>query len=109
MSRVRKHDISNPGAKTKLTNRRCGECDNCQQADCGMCKFCKDKPRFGGPGRLKQSCIKRKCVRLGKPKASKSMKPNMKNQFYIIIGLTVNSQSNTSGPNVNDSNREGST
>ena len=31
MSRVRKHDISNPGAKIKLTNRRCGECDNCQQ------------------------------------------------------------------------------
>ena len=31
-------------------------------------KFCKDKPQFGGPGKLKQSCIKRKCLRLGKPK-----------------------------------------
>ena len=68
---LNKDGISNLGAKTKSTNRRCGQCANCQQADCGMCKFCKDKPHFGGPGRLNQPCIKRKCIRLGKPKPSK--------------------------------------
>lgn len=63
--------VISPGTKTKqTTNRRCGECENCQQVDCGICRFCKDKPRFGGPGRLKQSCIKRKCIRVGKSKPS---------------------------------------
>jgi len=27
----------------KQTNHQCGECENCQQVDYGMCKFCKDK------------------------------------------------------------------
>ena len=26
------------------------------------CRFCLDKPKFGGPGRLKQKCIERRCV-----------------------------------------------
>lgn len=47
-----------------MSRRRCGVCDNCKQADCGLCMYCRDKPRFGGPGRLKQSCLKRKCIRL---------------------------------------------
>ena len=25
------------------------------------CINCKDKPKFGGPGRKKQCCVKRKC------------------------------------------------
>ena len=66
-----KHGVSDLGAKTKSASRRCGECENCQQIDCGKCKFCKDKPRFGGPGRLKQSCIKRKCRIMGKSKSIK--------------------------------------
>lgn len=48
-----------------MSRRRCGVCDNCKQADCGLCMYCRDKPRFGGPGKLKQSCLKRKCTRLG--------------------------------------------
>ena len=39
----------------------CGSCDGCTRKDCGECKFCLDKPTFGGPGRLKQRCIKRHC------------------------------------------------
>lgn len=26
------------------------------------CRFCLDKPKFGGPGRLKQKCIERRCI-----------------------------------------------
>ena len=26
------------------------------------CRFCLDKPKFGGPGRLKQKCIERRCT-----------------------------------------------
>ena len=30
--------------KCRSTSHRCGACENCIKADCGMCKFCKDKP-----------------------------------------------------------------
>lgn len=30
--------------------------------DCGECKMCLDKPKYGGPGRKKQRCLKRQCV-----------------------------------------------
>ncbi len=43
---------------------RCGDCQGCtEQEDCGTCINCKDKPKFGGPGRKKQCCVKRKCKR----------------------------------------------
>ena len=38
---------------------RCGKCDGCATTDdCGRCKYCKDKKKNGGPGRLKKACIK---------------------------------------------------
>lgn len=39
---------------------RCGVCDNCLSNDCGKCKYCLDKPKFGGAGRLRQSCVRKK-------------------------------------------------
>ena len=45
-----------------LKRKRCGECEACQTDDCGGCKFCKDKAKFGGPNKLKQCCIKRRCL-----------------------------------------------
>ena len=41
---------------------RCGECSGCMASDCGSCKFCYDKPKFGGKGKKKKSCITRKCI-----------------------------------------------
>lgn len=41
---------------------RCKKCDACVRADCGECHFCKDMKKFGGPGRMKQSCIARQCT-----------------------------------------------
>ncbi|KAF6206136.1 hypothetical protein GE061_017361 [Apolygus lucorum] len=40
---------------------RCGVCEPCQQPDCGSCTNCKDMPKFGGTGKSKQGCVKRKC------------------------------------------------
>lgn len=34
--------------------------------DCRQCKFCKDLPKYGGPGRARQKCIKRQCLLLSK-------------------------------------------
>ena len=35
-------------------------CVNCLQKECGLCKFCKDKPKFGGKSVKKQLCQKKK-------------------------------------------------
>ncbi|KAL4228619.1 Histone-lysine N-methyltransferase [Mactra antiquata] len=41
---------------------RCKKCDGCRRQDCGECRHCKDKPKFGGPGILKQGCVLRRCT-----------------------------------------------
>ena len=41
---------------------RCQQCTACLREDCGQCKFCIDKPKFGGKGVKKQSCTKRRCL-----------------------------------------------
>jgi len=40
---------------------RCGKCDGCERDDCGTCKNCVDKPKFGGIGQRKQGCIMKHC------------------------------------------------
>jgi len=49
-----------PGNKRARTNR-CGQCVGCNRGDCGTCKNCRDKPKFGGPGIKKQACVRRSC------------------------------------------------
>ncbi|XP_073769563.1 lysine (K)-specific demethylase 2Bb isoform X2 [Danio rerio] len=41
---------------------RCRKCEACTRKECGECHFCKDMKKFGGPGRMKQSCIMRQCI-----------------------------------------------
>ncbi|KAL3827047.1 hypothetical protein ACHAXA_007554 [Cyclostephanos tholiformis] len=36
---------------------KCGECRACLREDCGKCSNCLDKPKFGGPNKLKQVCL----------------------------------------------------
>ena len=50
--------------KAALPRRRgrgCGGCPGCTRDDCGKCNYCKDKTKFGGPGRKKQRCSLRIC------------------------------------------------
>ena len=47
--------------KTSKT-MRCNSCTGCQRMDCGRCPNCRDKPKFGGAGVKKQSCIHRMCL-----------------------------------------------
>ncbi|XP_055457303.1 DNA (cytosine-5)-methyltransferase 1 [Psammomys obesus] len=49
--------------------RRCGVCEVCQQPECGKCKACKDMVKFGGTGRSKQACLKRRCPNLAMKEA----------------------------------------
>ena len=72
--------------------KRCGMCIGCTNADCGQCTFCLDKPKFGGPGRKKQCCKKRKCLSLTthcQPKVAVILQ-----NIYMVI--TVYNIANTS-------------
>ncbi len=39
----------------------CGNCQFCLRDDCGSCLSCRDKPKFGGEGTLKQMCELKQC------------------------------------------------
>lgn len=41
---------------------RCKRCQACQRKECGNCNYCRDMRKFGGPGRLKKSCVLRQCL-----------------------------------------------
>lgn len=41
---------------------RCKRCEACLRPECGECNFCRDMKKFGGPGKLKQTCVLRQCL-----------------------------------------------
>uniref|UniRef100_A0A4W6F7B9 [histone H3]-dimethyl-L-lysine(36) demethylase n=1 Tax=Lates calcarifer TaxID=8187 RepID=A0A4W6F7B9_LATCA len=42
-------------------------CEACMRPECGDCNFCRDMKKFGGPGKLKQTCVLRQCLSPGLP------------------------------------------
>jgi len=62
----------------KFTGKRkqCSVCQNCKAADCGKCRFCLDKKRFGGPACLKKCCVQRQC---------KFITPHISDEKYNMI------------------------
>lgn len=44
-----------------VKRKRCGECESCSRDDCGQCKYCLDMKKFGGPAKMKKSCMLKKC------------------------------------------------
>jgi len=55
------------GSSSSSRKRKCGCCVGCRRQNCGECKFCKDKAKFGGPNKLRQACKYKKCMQLKKP------------------------------------------
>ena len=41
----------------------CIPCTVKMSDECKICIFCIDKPKYGGPNKLKQKCIKRTCLK----------------------------------------------
>ena len=39
----------------------CGQCTACASEDCQACKWCDDKIKYGGPGKLNKRCKNRRC------------------------------------------------
>merc|ERR1711863_122436 len=53
---------TNKGGKGIRNRVFCGECTGClKNDDCGKCRYCKDKTKFGGQNRLRQKCLHRRC------------------------------------------------
>ncbi|TNN80698.1 Lysine-specific demethylase 2A [Liparis tanakae] len=46
---------------------KCKRCEACMRPECGDCNFCRDMKKFGGPGKLKQTCVLRQCLSPGLP------------------------------------------
>ena len=40
----------------------CRNCSACLMEDCGECKFCLDKRKFGGPGKMNKRCKMKQCL-----------------------------------------------
>ncbi|XP_076633551.1 DNA methyltransferase 1a [Colletes latitarsis] len=64
--------------------QRCGVCENCQQPDCGFCNACKDMIKFGGSGRSKQACIRRRCPNMTIQEADDS-DPENEERYETVI------------------------
>lgn len=58
-----------PSSMSVLRRRRvrCKRCEACMRPECGECNFCRDMKKFGGPGKLKQTCVLRQCLSPGLP------------------------------------------
>jgi len=49
-------------SSTRRRRVRCRKCEACTRTECGECPFCKDMKKFGGLGRMKQTCVARQCI-----------------------------------------------
>jgi len=46
------------GGGNRRRRVRCKACSACLGGDCKACVYCKDMTKYGGPGRMKQTCEK---------------------------------------------------
>ena len=93
-----------PSKRASKSKRRCEECEACmRETDCRKCRFCCDMKKYGGPGKLRQKCIKRQCLKLSRilyQDDSKSMKikedltkRNVESSSLDIISNSLTSKS----------------
>ena len=57
--KVKKVDSTAERKIIKLTSGTSVAKSTTSSVDCGTCKFCKDKKKFGGPGTLKKKCVQK--------------------------------------------------
>ena len=49
-------DLSSSKKRTRVF---CKTCPGCITPDCGECRNCKDKPKFNGPNKIRQRCVRK--------------------------------------------------
>ncbi|XP_017883668.1 DNA (cytosine-5)-methyltransferase PliMCI-like [Ceratina calcarata] len=57
---------------SKKHKMRCGVCGHCESPDCGECAACKAMVKFGGTGKSKQACTRRRCPNMAIKLANES-------------------------------------
>jgi len=57
--KIKTENMKTVGIKRK---KSCESCRGCLAPNCSVCKYCLDKPKFGGSNRLKKKCLERQCV-----------------------------------------------
>merc|ERR1712142_1010152 len=90
------------GQKLKRKTRlpRCKTCPECKAPDCGTCRMCLDMVRFGGPGKLRKSCIQKgKCTGQGNASnglktSSPELKEHSPKQSQYLLSSFIGSNSN---------------
>ncbi|KAF0037959.1 hypothetical protein F2P81_010833 [Scophthalmus maximus] len=78
--RVSSPHVQNNG---KGRSAKCKRCEACVRPECGDCNFCRDMKKFGGPGKLKQTCVLRQC--LSQSKGDKGEVPPMKRKASTLL------------------------
>ncbi|XP_070396045.1 DNA (cytosine-5)-methyltransferase 1-like isoform X2 [Dermacentor albipictus] len=61
LGKLRKATDSSAKKSGLLRKYRCGLCEACLAPECKLCVFCRNMKKYGGPGTLKQCCIRRRC------------------------------------------------
>ena len=61
----RDEDKEKDTAAIRRRRVRCKVCEACTRGDCRECHFCCDMKKYGGAGRMKQSCKSRQCMMVG--------------------------------------------
>uniref|UniRef100_A0A0K2SXU4 CpGbinding proteinlike [Haplochromis burtoni] n=1 Tax=Lepeophtheirus salmonis TaxID=72036 RepID=A0A0K2SXU4_LEPSM len=100
---------SSKGSKGIRNRVFCGECPGClKNDDCGRCRYCQDKTKFGGQNRLRQKCLHRRCqMDTHRKRASANAANNSNNANNNInnnlnnnnvIGNTANNSTNNISP-----------
>jgi len=69
----------------------CNNCSACLMNDCGSCKFCLDKRKFGGPGKLKKRCEMRQCL-TPKPTGATTGSGNNSTPSKVVTSFSIQHQ-----------------
>jgi len=81
-------DTSDNIQDTKTVRKRkssCQKCKACKADDCGVCVYCKDKPKFGGPSKMKQKCLRRICLEGDITKSKRLMLKRLEKELEMSI------------------------
>lgn len=75
MVQMKKKSEAAPPSGRQKRRMACGSCVACLRKNCGTCMFCRDMRKFGGPCRLKQKCVMRRCLVVSARKKQWSKQP----------------------------------
>merc|ERR1719508_516988 len=76
----------------------CKTCKACKAEDCGVCVYCVDKPKFGGPSKLRQRCLQRICLQSGITPMKKFMLKRLEVESTKIIQKNLQDKKEKSKP-----------